>query len=249
MSDRRSLEARIVRRVQRLLGDRPTVAEAQASLAWDDAQRVIYERSTTQTRIHDDHHALRREVFGQRPAEGMILEFGVFRGQSLNAFAEQARAEGDGRTLHGFDSFEGFSEEWTGVEGAFPKDRFDLAGGRPTVASNCALVDGFVEQTLPDFLREHEDDVAFIHIDTDTYSPARTVLACCRPRLKAGSIVLFDELLGYPNWRSHEYRALQESLHDDEYTFLGFATSSPRARLIKAAIRIDRDLKDRPAPV
>jgi predicted O-methyltransferase YrrM len=233
---------RWLRRLRDRLRPEPTLRDLQARRAWEDAQDFLYAASTTATRLYDDHRALRRSVFSQRPEQGLLLEFGVYRGASLTAFAGQLDEEGDARTLFGFDSFSGFSEEWTGVEGAYPRAHFDLAGGRPAVPSNCRLVEGFVEETLPRFLDDEPGPVAFVHIDTDTYSPARTVLESCRPRLAPGSIVLFDELAGYPNWRSHEYRALSEVLAPDEYVYLGFAVSGPRARLIKAAIRIEKPL-------
>jgi hypothetical protein len=224
-----------------LFGERG-IADAQARLAWADAQQFIYEASSPSTRIFADHWALRREALAQRPANGLLMEFGVYQARSFNYFADELIAAKDVRTLHGFDSFSGFSEEWGGVDAAYPVDHFDQQGGRPEVRSNCMLIDGFVEDTLPAFLASNDGPVAFVHIDTDTYSPARTVLEYCRPRLRAGSIVLFDELLGYTNWRSHEYRALTETLAPEEYSFLGFATSSAHARLIKAAIRIEKDL-------
>lgn len=238
----RSFLSRLRRCAALLAGAQPSIEEAQRRLAWDDAQQYIYARSGPTTRVFEDHWALRREAFAQRPDTGLILEFGVFQAKSFNFFADLAHEADDGRTLHGFDSFSGFSEHWGGVDRQYAVDHFDQQGARPDVRSNCALVDGFVEDTLPAFLKRHDEVVAFVHIDTDTYSPARTVLEFCRPRLRAGSIVLFDELLGYPNWRNHEHRALTEALSPDEYSYVGFATSSPEARLIKAAIRIEKDL-------
>jgi hypothetical protein len=52
--------------------------------------------------------------------------------------------------------------------------------------------------------------VAFVHVDADLYSSARTVLTLVGPRLVAGTVVVFDEYFGYPGWREHEYRAWQE---------------------------------------
>ena len=48
------------------------------------------------------HHALR-----ESPAEGLILEFGVYYGSSLFAIAKATQRE-----VHGFDSFEGLPESW-----------------------------------------------------------------------------------------------------------------------------------------
>ena len=217
---------------------RPTLAHGQRQLAWEDAQRFIYESSSTSTMLHIDHWALRQYCFDLRPDQGMVLEFGVFQGKSLNYFAKRLRQQKDGRTIFGFDSFKGFSEEWAGVEDRYDKGRFDLGSIRPEVADNAYLVDGFIEQTLPVFCRQHEDPVSFVHIDTDTYSPAKTVLSLLKDRFQAGTVILFDELAGYPNWRNHEYKALIEELPTGAYEYIGFATSSDQADLIKGAIQI-----------
>lgn len=110
----------------------------------------------------------------------------------------------------------------------------------PKVEPNTVLVDGYIEETLPKYIKDNESltSVAFIHIDTDTYSPAKVALKELKPYFKPGTIILFDELLGYPNWRNHEFRALNEVLDPSEYEYIGFAHNGLRAFLIKAAIRI-----------
>jgi len=177
------------------------------------------------------------------PSSGLLLEFGVYKGKSINHFARHFQKEQDNRMVYGFDSFQGFSEEWTGVEKRYGVSHFDLQGGERVVEENVKLIDGYIENTLPQFCAETDETVAFIHIDTDTYSPAKTVLNLLKHRFKKGTIILFDELTGYPNWRSHEYAALIEELSPKDYEFIGFATNGPKADLIKAAIRIRRDMK------
>lgn len=97
---------------------------------------------------------------------------------------------------------------------------------------------GDITQTLVPFLEKHDESIAFIHIDTDTYTPCAHVLRFTRPRLKNGTIILFDELIGYTNYQSHELKALLEHLPKDSYKFISFGISHPRANLIKAAIQI-----------
>lgn len=216
-----------------------TLEQAQSARAWEDSQDFIYENTGLNTRLYSDHWALRKAVFEMRKPQGEIFEFGVFKASSANFFANILREDKDTRVLAGFDSFAGFSEDWTGVEKAFPKDRFDLAGSLPAVEPNVQLVDGFIEDTLPAYLQKHDvGEIAFIHIDTDTYSPAKTALSLLKPHFRPGTIILFDELLGYPNWRSHEHKALTETLDRDSYEYLAFGVSGPRAKLIKSAIRI-----------
>lgn len=109
----------------------------------------------------------------------------------------------------------------------------------PKVPSNVVLIDGYIEDTLPLFIRENKiKAVSFIHIDTDTYSPAYTVLSLLKPYISTGTIILFDELCGYPNWRNHEWLALEQVFQEDEYEFLGFANGQGRPNLMSAAIMI-----------
>ena len=212
---------------------------SQSRLAWDDSQNFIYKNLQKNTKLYSDQWSMRKSVFEMAPPSGELFEFGVFKAASTNFFAGLMRASQDQRILVGFDSFTGFSEDWTGVEKSFPKERFDLAGALPEVADNVRLIDGFIEESLTRYLENNNiENIAFVHIDTDTYSPAKTILALLKPFFVPGTVVLFDELLGYPNWRNHELRALDEELHRASYEYLGFAVSGPRANLVKAAIRI-----------
>ena len=161
----------------------------------------------------------------QIPSEGIMMECGVFKGRSINSMAKLF----PDRTLHGFDSFEGLSEDWVGVnlgEGAF-----DLKGKLPEVEGNVALTKGWVDETLPLFFEKEKGDIAYLHVDTDTYSPAKTILNLAKPRFKKGTIVLFDELIGYPFWEEGEFRALTEELDSSRFEYIGFSQ-------MQAAIRI-----------
>ena len=91
---------------------------------------------------------------------------------------------------------------------------------------NVRLIPGWIGDTLEPFLAENEGPIDYLHVDTDTYSPAKTALSLARPRLVEGSIILFDELYGYPAWEHEEYKALTETLPEDCYEFVGFSQMS-----------------------
>ncbi|WP_171033071.1 class I SAM-dependent methyltransferase [Qipengyuania marisflavi] len=151
---------------------------------------------------------------------GMMLEFGVFEGVSINHLAKRF----PGERLYGFDSFTGLAEDWTGYH--LPKGAFDLGGNLPKVSSNVALIKGWFEDTVPSFLAEHPDaPVRLCHLDCDTYASARYVLETIAPRLTTGSVIIFDEYYGYPNWQQGEFRAWQEvcKLAGLKYRYLAFA--------------------------
>ncbi len=135
------------------------------------------------------------------PTGGMALEFGVATGNTLRAIA---RARG-GAEVYGFDSFEGLPEAWLNglPAGAFARDNLpDVPGAE--------LVVGLFADSLPGFLEAHPGHVDFLHVDSDLYSSAKTVLDLVGSRLRQGSIVHFDEFFNYPGWKRHEYRAWME---------------------------------------
>ena len=135
--------------------------------------------------------------------DGLHLEFGVRSGHTINLIARRLRK----RTIHGFDSFEGLPEQWSGYSmdtGAFGGE------GLPAVEPNVELHVGWFDDTLPAFLGRHAGPVAFVHVDSDIYSSARTILTELAPRFRPGSVIVFNEYFNYPNWRRHEFRAFQE---------------------------------------
>jgi ABC-2 type transport system ATP-binding protein len=136
-----------------------------------------------------------------RTQEGMALEFGVWSGRTLRVIT----AGRDGKNVFGFDSFDGLPEDW---RDGFPAGTFAV-DELPDVPG-AELVVGLFEDTLEGFLADHPEPVAFVHIDADLYSSAVTVLRHVGPRLRPGSVVVFDEYFNYPGWQDHEYRAWQE---------------------------------------
>ena len=132
---------------------------------------------------------------------GLYLEFGVFSGHTINHIARLVD-----QPVYGFDSFEGLPERW---RDAWKAGHFKVAS-LPQVPANVTLVKGWFDQTLPEFLKSHSGDVAFLHVDCDLYSSTRTIFACLAPRIKAGTVIVFDEYFNYPGWREGEFKAFQE---------------------------------------
>jgi len=152
--------------------------------------------------------------------DGLILEFGVFRGRSINYLAKIFKKE----QLFGFDSFEGLAEDWAGS--SLPKGAFDVKGALPDVPSNVSLIKGWFDQTLPGFLEDHSGEIIkYCHLDCDTYESAHYVLSSLVDRFQTGTVIVFDEYIGYPNWREGEYKAWQSicSEHKISYEYIGFS--------------------------
>lgn len=160
-------------------------------------------------------------ALSKRTVSGLLIEFGVWNGHSINHFAGKVNER-----IYGFDSFEGLKEDWSGWDLA--KGAFDLGGKLPLVADNVTLVKGWFDKTLQDFLAKHQQPLSFVHIDSDTYESAKVVLDIVSSRVRQGTVIIFDEYFGYRGWRNGEFKAWNEFVikHRIEYEYLGFSASS-----------------------
>ena len=166
------------------------------------------------------HLELRRESLKRGPAEGLVLEFGVFQGYHIRNIAAATT-----RTVYGFDSFEGLPEPWS----LDPKGHFHLHGGLPKVPANVTLVKGWFNETLPGFLAEHPDPVAFVHVDCDLYSSTETVLELLTPRIHPGTTIVLDDFMCEPGWQKEEHKAFFDwtRRHRVEFEYIGYAWDAP----------------------
>jgi len=165
-------------------------------------------------------HALKlRQIQG-----GLNLEFGVFKGESINFFA---RTSPESKFV-GFDSFEGLKEDWFGTDGA--SGYFNLNGRKPRVEKNVSLVSGWFDETLPTFLSEYQNlPISFLHIDCDTFESTFKVLDLVAARLKPGTIIVFDEYLGFPNWQASQFKAWEMCVENYSIKFKYIAFSQAQA--------------------
>jgi hypothetical protein len=169
--------------------------------------------------------------------DGLWMEFGVFRGQTLSIIANW-KAFYCGNTsqpVYGFDTFQGLPTDW---RSGFGRGTFYIPNNTNIkVPRNTMLVKGLFIDTLPIQLRSIDDKykchtpVSFVHIDCDIYDGARDVLFLLSSRFVSGTIIVFDELFNYPNFEKHEIKALYELL------------SSSNLRLISLGSSTDIDLK------
>ena len=150
----------------------------------------------------------------QTLVDGVAVECGVFEGRSINKIA---RALPD-RAVIGYDSFEGLPEKWERPDWSMDKGHFSTRGELPEVPANVKLVRGWFDETLPCFAEDAEDAeeacISLLHVDCDLYSSTKTVLTQLSPFFVDGTVIVFDELLGYPNHEKHEILAFYEYLQD-----------------------------------
>ena len=163
--------------------------------------------------------------------DGLYAEFGVFEGHSINHMARRLQARRI--TIHGFDSFEGLKEDWRGTW--YAKGAFDVGGRLPKVLANVTLVKGWFDETVPRFLADHPDrPFAFVHVDCDTFETASLVLSLLKDRIVPGTVLVFDEYLGFPNWQNGEYRAWHDfvAARGIEYRYLAFANTPAAVQVL-----------------
>jgi hypothetical protein len=158
------------------------------------------------------HYALNKATL-----QGLYLEFGVHKAASINFLAKRLD-----ETIHGFDSFEGLPEFW---RDGFIKKHFAVKR-LPKVRNNVVLHQGWFDDTLLSFEKKLSENevVAFLHIDSDLYSSAKTIFDQLSHRITTGTVILFDEYFNYPHWKNGEYRAFQEFIQSRRlsYQYIGF---------------------------
>jgi len=150
---------------------------------------------------------------------GWFLEFGVYKGTSLKYMSDLY----PDRIFHGFDSFEGLPEDWNRSDtSTYKKGHFSVSS-IPKMNSNAKLIKGFFDASLPKWIEANKNKdqfVSFLHIDSDLYSSAKTILTELNKYIKAGTIIVFDELCDwketniYPKWERGEWLALSEWVRD-----------------------------------
>ena len=176
-----------------------------------ETQREVTEYALTKVKVSGHH-----------------IEFGVFSGGTTRFIANKI---GKQITYHGFDSFEGLPEDWSGF--VLGKAAFDLGGKLPKVPPNVKLHVGWFDQSLPIWLEANQGSIAFMHIDCDLYSSTKTIFDLLASRIQAGTIILFDEYFNYAGWRQHEHKAFMEMVQQQKikFTYLAYARQQVVVRI------------------
>jgi hypothetical protein len=196
------------------------LAELAASI--DSAN--YYSERMIRANAYADKYELLGEALAARSCDGLIAEFGVFEGATINFIAGKTH-----KPVFGFDCFEGLPEDW---RPGFPRGTFSR--DIPKVRPNVSILVGLFDDTLPAFLERTRGDMSLIHIDCDLYSSTRTVLQACAPRVRKGTILVFDEYFNYPGWRGHEFRAFQEFVAETgrAYEYLSVVPSHQQVAVV-----------------
>jgi hypothetical protein len=157
-----------------------------------------------------------------RTNNGSILDCGIWKGDSTRRLA----AIFPSQTIHAFDSFEGLPDDWTtSAAGAFKLTEQEIQ--QLNLPTNSCCYKGWFKDTLKDWkAATNHSTVSLIRIDCDIYSSTTDIFQIIGDMLVPGSVIIFDELIGYLGWEHHEYKALQEYLSRNrgarfEYEYFG----------------------------
>lgn len=134
--------------------------------------------------------------------QGVAVEFGVAAGLSTRLIA-------DHMPVTGFDSWKGLPEAW---RDGYPAG--SMACPKPQVA-NANLVEGWFDDTLPNFDFAALGEIGLCHIDCDLYSSTTTAFKHVGPHLKPGCLIVLDD---YTPEDPHVAKAFHEAVDNFGWT-------------------------------
>lgn len=187
------------------------------------------------------HYELYKKII-QLP--GAIVECGIFKGASFLQFASfRNLLENEiSRKLIGFDIFDDFPETEYQDDKKYLDDFIKGAGSKSITVEelefvlaskkigNYSLVKGDINQTVPEFVKNNPHlKISLLHIDTDVYEPAVTILNNMYDLIVRGGIIVLDDYATFPG----ETKAVDEFFADKNITIQKFPFSHIPAYIIK----------------
>lgn len=162
--------------------------------------------------------------------EGDVVECGVGWGVSFLLWATLCLDEAEGRSLYGFDSFEGFpvpTEEDHSPR--MPrKGQWSVATPESTLRllhevgfkqawlnDHVSLIKGYFHNTLHLYQGK---SIALLHIDVDLYDSYKVVLEALYDKVAPGGVIAFDEYLESEKKWPGACKAIDEFFQDKPFT-------------------------------
>ncbi len=107
----------------------------------------------------------------------------------------------------------------------YEKGAFNMDGNLPEVNNNVELIKGWFNDTLPDFIKNQNKKVSFIHMDADLYSSTKCIFNNLKDYIDKDCIIIFDELVNYPGFDGDtgELKAFYEFITENkvDYEWIG----------------------------
>ena len=178
----------------------------------------------------------------------VAAECGIYQGSAMIACMNIARDLRVPVRFYGFDTFEGLPElSDTDCAMAPPTARYltekrfaDAPYDRVRSAiieaghgAGAILVRGLLGDTLPTLPPEL---FSFVNIDCDLYSSTKTIFDLLGPQIIPGTVIVFDEYIGYKSWKNDEFKAFQEAVTQYQWKYqiltFSFATKQVAVKII-----------------
>jgi len=188
------------------------------------------------------HYELYRMI---KDLPGAIVECGVFKGNSFIQFCtfRTLSESAHSRKIIGFDTFAAvpptdFKDDKKYLE------NFKAAAGDRALSvkelsdaldkkgiKNYELVAGDVCDTVPKYLKDNPHlKIALLHIDTDIYEPAKTILETLYDKVVRGGVIAFDDYGTFPG----ETKAADDFFKDKKVQLKKFPFSHIPSFVVKS---------------
>lgn len=134
--------------------------------------------------------------------EGVVVEFGMFKGGTTVLIARLIQALGQSWPVIGFDTFSGFPPKRSLFDMYdHPDCAFhDLESVRRyTEAHDIEIVPGDIVETIS---RLNDENIVLAFLDTDNFTPAISALKVVQDRVVIGGAIVFDH---YTGRKRHRY--------------------------------------------
>ena len=176
--------------------------------------------------IHGSLRTAEIRAFQMALQSGLTAEFGVFQGESINYIASVL----PGRTIHGFDSFEGNPEDSKDFLN-WKKGTFDL-GGKSTTLCHAKAAHYFIKDQNDSFCgAEVANCLKKLRISRYASHISGNRLDKDCSDLTA---IFFDEFFNYPGWKRGESKAFAEMIaaRGLKFEYLGYSDQQVAVKIL-----------------
>ncbi len=153
----------------------------------------------------------------------LIIQLGVHDGKNSKHYSYLVKKFKCTCKIIGFDSWDGLSEDWTGMTKG--RDKGSQLIEKPKPPDFCIYKKGNTSTELKKFLtKQSKKSINMVHFNLDTYTPTKSCLDLLKPFLNKGTILIFDDFYGYPGWSMHENKAFEKFIIKSQikYKFICF---------------------------
>ena len=148
-----------------------------------------------------------------------LYEFGVWRGASFKYLIKTFKKG------YGFDTFTGLPEDWHVGNGKYEKAGAYSSNGEIPKIEGGEFIAGKFEDTLPIFFSKPRPLASVINFDADLYSSTICALNQSKSVMDKHTVLIFDELIAHKSWEQNEFKALNDFVIKNKFTYEVLAIS------------------------